>query len=134
MVTVFSAPVPLRVGVADLSILVQNARDASPVLDAQIALRLSRAGDQEIDVTATRSQAANKLFYAAHPSLPAAGPWQVTLQIRSNGRTFDVPGEIGVLPREAPWMTNWPYFVPVPLGLLLFLVNQAIKSRRKDRT
>ena len=33
-VTVFSAPVPLRVGAADLSVMVQKADDRSEVLDA----------------------------------------------------------------------------------------------------
>ena len=35
IITLFSAPVPLRAGPADLSVLVQNARDGSPILNAK---------------------------------------------------------------------------------------------------
>ena len=79
IVTVFSAPVPLRVGSADLSVLVQTVRDASPVLNAEVALQLSSPGSPAIHVPATRAQATNKLLYAAHPVLPSAGQWRLTV-------------------------------------------------------
>jgi hypothetical protein len=130
MVTVFSAPVPLRVGSADFSVLVQTVRDASPLLNAEVALQLSGAGTSEIRLPATRTQATNKLLYAAHPVLPSPGQWWLTVQVKSNGQTLDVHGKITVLPHEAAWIAYWPYVVPVPVGVLVFLVNQRLRRRR----
>src|SRR5579884_1996756 len=40
LVTLFGAPEPVRAGPADLSVLVQRASDRTPVLDAQVRLKL----------------------------------------------------------------------------------------------
>lgn len=131
LITVFGDPVPLRVGSADLSVLVQTALESSAVLDATVVLHLSKPGEPDVDVSATRAQAANKLLYAAHPVLPSAGAWHLDVQVRSNGSAVDAAGEILVLPRSTSLNASWPYFALVPAGVLLFLVNQWLKNRRR---
>lgn len=131
-ITVFSAPVPLRVGGADLSMLVQTSADRSAVLNAAVELQLSKPGEQPINLPATRAQATNKLLYAAHPMLPSAGAWHLKVQVNWNGSRFEAAGEITVLPRETPLSSFWPYFAVVPAGVLLFLANQWLKRRRRD--
>jgi hypothetical protein len=130
-ITVFSAPVPLRVGSADLSVLVQTNADANAVLNAAVLLQLSKSGEQPINVPATRAQATNKLLYAAHPVLSSAGAWHLNVQVTWNGDTLNAPGEITVLPRETSLSSFWPYFALVPAGVLLFLANQWLKRRRQ---
>jgi hypothetical protein len=77
-ITVFSAPEPLRVGAADLSVMVQSREGGAPVLDAEVELRLEGPPpERPIQVRATREQAANKLLYAASVELPAAGTWRL---------------------------------------------------------
>jgi hypothetical protein len=132
-IALFSAPVPLRVGAADLSVLVETAADSTAVLDASVELQLSKPGEQPIVVAATRTQATNKLLYAARPLLPSAGVWNVTLQVTRSGSTFAVPGSITVLPPASPVGAFWPYFALVPAGLLLFLANQWLKKRAANR-
>ena len=72
-ITVFTEPVPPRVGPIDLSLLVQD----DSTLEA-IKMPLDRAA------------ATNRLFQAALLTIPVAGTWQVVLEIEpANGDPVD---------------------------------------------
>lgn len=131
LVTVFSAPVPLRVGVADLSVMVQRLNDRSEELDCNVMLHLSKPGERDIRVAATRAQATNKILYAAHPVLQKAGNWNLTLEIKARGDAARVNGAITVLPQLPPLIAYWPYFAVLPAAVALFALNQWLKRRRK---
>src|SRR5262245_4613663 len=70
VVTVFSAPVPLRVGPVDISALVQDRANGQPVLDGEIFIRLRKQGGMAVGGRATREVAQNKLLYSALMNLP----------------------------------------------------------------
>ena len=133
VVTLFSAPVPLRVGAADLSVMVQKIEDRSAVLDCEVFLQLSHPGEPDIRVAATRAQATNKLLYAAHPLLQRSGMWHVIVEIKASGDTVRVAGDMIVLPEEAPLIAHWPYFAVLPVAVGLFVLNQWLKARRRVR-
>ncbi|MBV9301047.1 MAG: hypothetical protein JOY53_02920 [Acidobacteriaceae bacterium] len=130
-VTLFSAPVPLKAGIADLSVLVQTAEDRSEVLDCDVKLTLSKPGDRDVIVHATRAQATNKLLYAASVMLSSAGKWNVVVEITRQREAFDVAGEIDVSPPETRLVTYWPYFAVLPVAITLFILNQRLKQRRR---
>ena len=132
IVTAFGEPVPPRVGLVDLSVMLQNANDRSTVLDAAVILRLktSLAGTiTEVVAPATHARATNKLLYAAHITLPSPGKWQLSVEIKQGNATASVSGEMSVLPREAPATTYWPYFAMVPLFVLLFILNRWLRRK-----
>jgi hypothetical protein len=132
-ITLFTAPVPLRVGVADLSVMVQKIEDRSAVLDCDVVLQLYHPNESDIRVAATRAQATNKLLYAAQPVLQRPGKWHVTVEIKTRGDTVRVAGDMIVLPEEAPLTAHWPYFAVLPLAVALFALNQWLKARRRVR-
>ena len=72
-VTVFTAPTPLRVGLADISVFIQHAQSNAAVLDAAVAVKLHAADEpaRTLQSAATRAAAVNKLLYAAEIDLPA---------------------------------------------------------------
>ena len=74
--TVFSEPTPLRAGPVDLSVLVQQAQNDTPVLDATVSLMLEHPETEvsSILVEATREAASNRLLYSAKFELPTPGP------------------------------------------------------------
>lgn len=136
IVTVFSTPVPLRAGVADLSVMVQTAQDRKTVLDAGVKLHLTKSSATdvvEIIAPATRSQATNKLLYAARVTLPSAGKWRLEVDVKEKASVASVSGEIAVLPLQPPAMARWPYFAFVLLVVLLFAMNQWLKRSRRLR-
>src|SRR5690348_13159534 len=71
-ISIFGSPQPLRVGRADLSVMVQQTNDRSTILDATVKLHLSRSAAGEISdifAPATHANATNKLLYAARVNL-----------------------------------------------------------------
>jgi hypothetical protein len=131
IVTVFTAPVPLRAGIADVSVMVQDGQDNSPVLDANVSIQLSKTDEQIIDAKATSSQATNKLLYASSVEFPGPGRWRLTVRVARGGAGGETAGDIAVLPEEAPLITYWIYFAVVPLGVTLFALNQWLKKKRR---
>jgi hypothetical protein len=131
VITVFSAPVPLRVGLADLSVMVQKADDRSDVLDCDVTLHLSKPGEEEISVAAIPGQARNKLLYAAHPVIRKPGEWNLNVEIKRRRETVRVNGELTVLPELPLSIAYWPYFAALPIAVTLFALNQWLKAQRK---
>lgn len=123
-VTVFTAPTPLRVGPADVSVLVQQP-DGAVVLDVPIAVTLRGAG-AEVRAEATRAQATNKLLHAALLEIPAAGAW--TAEVRVDGTTMSLAFDVA--PAPARWQTYWPHLALPFVGLGLFILHQWLQLRR----
>lgn len=130
--TLFSMPVPLRVGAADLSVLVQDSQN-NALVDGSVTIRVSKADERDIFEKATTRQATNKLLYAAPIELPRAGKWRVQIRVLRGGISGTTEGEIEVLPEEPPLESFWFYFAVMPLGILLFVLNQWLK-RQQHRT
>ncbi len=132
LVTAFGEPVPLRVGTADLSVMVQNAENRSTVLDANVSFRLKKSSTGsvvEIIASATHARATNKLLYAAHVTLPSAGEWQLSVDVKNGAAAASALSELNVFAQEAPAETYWPYFVIVPLLAVLFVLNRWLRRK-----
>ena len=132
VITAFVDHVPVRVGSADLSALVQSASGGSTVLDATVMIRLRQSGGEkitEIVAPATHARATNKLLYAAHVTLPAPGPWMFTIDVTRKDASGSASGELDVLPKEAPAENYWPYFAMVPLLVLAFAFNRWLRRK-----
>jgi len=131
-ITLFGSPGTIRVGKADLSVLVQKASDESvPDADVKIHLTRSAAGEiRGITVNATHAQATNKLLYAAAVDFPSTGSWQVDVEVREGAQSAEISGRLEVQPPQPPIFAYWPYLAVVPLLILLFAVNQWLKRRR----
>jgi hypothetical protein len=132
-ISLFTAPVPLRVGRADLSVLIQNGNDSTIVDGAEVSLQLMRPGERPIDVPATAGQATNKLLYAAAVDLPAPGEWGVRIAVSHGANHAITSGDITVLPHEPPILAHWPEFALVPVIILLYIANRWLAQRRQSR-
>lgn len=130
-VSVFASPSPLRVGVADFSVLLQNADNDEVLLDGTIELDLSKTGENDLKVNATPGQVTNRLLYAANVQIPQPGDWSLVARCREHGQEAIIRGTLNVLPREQALLTYWLYFAAVPIAILLFVLNQQLKARRR---
>jgi len=129
VVTVFTAPTPLRVGRADVSVMVQTAGDRSAVLDAEVEL-VARAYHTELHTIATREAATNKLLYAALIDLPAPGAWTIEARVR-RGESVAVSCDVTVEPARAAVIAYWPYFAAPALIIAVFALHQWLVARTK---
>jgi hypothetical protein len=126
VVSVFTAPTPLRVGPLDVSIMVQATDDHSAVLDADVQVVL-RAPGLERTAPATREAATNKLLYAALLDLPAPGRWTLAAHVRAGARSAVVSCDVDVAPPLAPALAFWPYLALPGVAIALFALHQRLK-------
>ena len=132
-VTAFTAPVPLRAGPADLSVLVQNARDGQTLLDASVRLRMVReeGGAAPVSAVADREQATNRLFYAARVNIPRAGVWRLQVRVQRGDEEVEVEAELLASEPLPPAARFWPW-LSFPLVLIgVFLLHQWLRDRSR---
>lgn len=133
-ITVFTSPVPCSVGRADISVLIQNRNSLDPVLDADVRLFLhSETSDIEFEAHPTRTQAQNRLLYAAPVIFAEPGTWQIFVVVMQNGKQTSVTGTLRVAspPLRAASYAGYVTFPPVIV--VLFLIHERLSQRRLSR-
>jgi hypothetical protein len=134
-VSVFTDPEPLRVGSADVSVLVQEAGSGAPVADAVVRLTLRpAAGDGAVlSYTATAEQAVNKLLRAAAVEFPAAGPWRIAVDVEGPRGPARCAVEVHVATPLPRWRQMWPWFSWPAVPIVLFVLHQLLRQRGRGR-
>jgi hypothetical protein len=131
-VTVFTSPTPLRAGVVDISVLVQDSAGIT-VPDARVRMHVMPTDQSASEATheATREAATNKLYQAATVEL-TPGVWQVRVEVsgeKSSG-TIHFDMEVG---EPLPAWREMAFWIALPLlPVLLFLLVQW-STRTKTR-
>jgi hypothetical protein len=135
-ITLFAAPQPLQVGVADLSVMVQDRSSGDvlldPTVDLTVALEAANASPQTVRLT--QGQASNRLLQAATLHFPHAGKWRLTLLVSRGSEAVRLGTECTVEPDRSRALLVW-FYVLLPVGIiLLFVIHQGLKIRsRKAR-
>jgi hypothetical protein len=122
VITVFTAPSPLRPGPVDISLLIQNREDEQPVLDCVALVQLRKDDATSIRSEATHEAAQNKLLYAAQVKVPESGVWELEAAITHESGSADVGGAFTVAPSNPVIVAYWR-------SLALFALNQWLKRR-----
>ncbi len=133
-VSVFSSPTPLRVGLVDVSVLVQDAATGQPVPDAQVTVRARHRTEPSASVTcaATAAAATNKLFRAAVFELPEPGWWDVEVEIGGLREPVRLNFEMEAAERLPTWRSLWPWLAWPAGVVLLYGVHQFLVRRRRQ--
>ena len=127
VITVFAAPVPLRAGPIDLTVLVQTRDSLQPVLDADVSIRLN--GPSEMAAPASRSKAQNKLLYAATLNLPRPGEWKYAVSVHSRAGQATISGAFQAGP-PAPPLAAYTFYLAIPPVLIaIFALHQWLSRR-----
>ena len=129
-VTTFSAETPLRPGVADISVLLEGARESSPVLDAQVFIELQNEAGATIRAEATHSQATNKLLYCSLINLPAAGRWEMKVAVMHAGESAEALGALAVVEPQPVIFAYVELIAFPPVIIFLFVINQWLRTGR----
>src|SRR5262249_32753240 len=134
LVTVFAAPSPLRVGIADLSVLVQETAGASG-LDAPVTLDLSRIAEprSRVHLVAPPGPAPNRLLYAARAERDEAGPWRIAVAVDRGVEEVAFETTFEVAPAATPVARYWPWLAIVPIVVTIFLLHQRLRDRQAAR-
>ena len=130
-VTLFTTPTPLRVGQADVSVLVQDAATREALLDAQVKVRVSPQHEDAMPAVAEleRAAATNKLLQAATVTLPIPGDYRIVVEARRGLARALLAAEVTVHPPLPPLLALWPYLALPPAVVGIFLVQQWLRHR-----
>lgn len=133
-ITLFATESPVRVGRSDLSVMIQDSATKNPILDAEVSIHLFRretATITEISAPARHDQATNKLLYAAELNVSEPGNYRAEISVQTKTESALVTGDVEVAPPEPPLVAHWPYFALPLVFILLFVLNQRLKQRRR---
>ena len=128
-VIVMTDPTPVRAGPVDFAVLLQDVSTGKAVLNADVQLRL-RNDEQGLtwSASATRSQADNRLLYAAKFMLPASGRWTVSTQIQAGGVEHEVQWAFTAAEPIPPLTAAWPWLLPAPIGIALYAASRILRK------
>jgi hypothetical protein len=135
-VTLFGAPVPLRVGDADLSVLVQDADGGATVLDAEVDLVLeppAGSGTPEVRARLEAGHATNDLLLGATVALGAAGSWRARVEVARGGRRARVEAPVEVAPARTAVARLWPWLAIPFVANALFAWREWLRLGRARR-
>lgn len=145
--TVFASPVPLRAGPVDVSVLVQDAKTGSAVLDASVFVGWQSDGPPgnsdwlplccsmdtlQGKIPALRTHSQNKLLYGAWIPVRTEGPSRLTVDVATPGRSAALTIEIDARPPRAPLAAYWPLLAFPPAAAGVFALHRSLIRRRVD--
>lgn len=140
-VSVWTSPDPVREGQMHVTVSVAEPgaeagqQAGSPVLGASVEVTVTpRAGGfADATVQATNEQSANKLFYEADVLVPAAGDWQVQIDVQGSEGSGEAQFDLLVLPAEGiDWLlVGGVVFLSVSV-LFFFYAMRANRGNNDD--
>jgi hypothetical protein len=130
-ITLFTSPTPLRVGEADVSVLVQDRASHAALLDATVEVRLESldGATAEASVQLSRQAATNKLLQAASLRLATPGRFRLLAVVQRGDERAEVAAEVEVAPPLPALLALWPYLALPPVVVGIFLVHQWLRRR-----
>ena len=151
-VTVFTLPPILSAGLVDMTVLVQDRSNLSPLLDATVTLDLTAQGSNDprkeawsppccamnkaaplTGIPAKLDRAENRLLYGALVQIPYSGTWQLNINIQRDIERESVRMLLKLNPPAPPPLAYWHLFILPPLGVIGFILNQKARRRKPPR-
>jgi hypothetical protein len=130
-ITVFTSPTPLRQGMVDFSVLVQEARTGKSFSNTEVTLDFIPLEHQAaaMHYAATSAAATNKLLKSAVFNLPAAGKWQVEATVAGPRGPTQVAFLINAAPALPRWIDLGMWIILPAVPIFLFGIQQFFKER-----
>lgn len=127
-VTVVTDPSPIRVGIVDVSVLVERG-GGDLVQDAKVMVTATSAAGPDVAASyeATHDRATNKLFYAADVPISRAGVWQIDVAI--SGSLGDGAVGFSIEAAEPGMSDRLPLLVLVAILIGLVVAAWVARSR-----
>ncbi len=150
VVTVLAEPVPLRVGRADFSVMVQDVASKAPITDCDLRIVL-----RPVDVDTTRDDWAtvcntlngtgtegrastahsnNKLLQSVVLGIPAPGTWSLNVTASVGSNLIEFAQELPVRPASPPLVAWWPLFALLPAAIGLYVLRSTLLHKRRRKT
>jgi hypothetical protein len=124
-VTLFAASQPLRVGPADLSVMVQDKASGDVLLDPVVEVT---SASQTVRLQS--GQGGNRLVQAGLITYSHPGDWPITLVVQRGNGVARLSTTCRVEADHSRTLLIW-FYVLLPAGIIvLFLLHQTLKQRK----
>lgn len=131
LITVFTSPTPLRAGIVDVSVLIQDANSGKPLPDVPVTVSAYPIHNLEgrISGAATTDAATNKLLRAAQLDFSESGPWRIELAVEGLRQGSPIAFEVDVAEARPPWVQT-SFWIGWPIAVIgLFVMHQFLVRR-----
>jgi hypothetical protein len=133
-IAVFTSPTPIRAGIVDVSVLLQDVTTGEVVPDADVTVCIKVPRTEHIlRYAATDDAATNRLFKAAIFELPRAGSWDAEVAVKGPHGPAHVAFAIIADERLSRWREFWPWFAWPAVVIVLFGAHQTLARRVSRR-
>jgi hypothetical protein len=124
-VTLFAAPQPLRTGMVDISVLVQDRASSQALLDPAVDVTL----DQESAVRLAPAVSGNKLMQSAVVHFARAGQHRLGVVVRRGNDVAQLATVCQVEPDRSRTLLVLFYVLLPVFVVVLFVIQQRLKMR-----
>lgn len=117
VISAFTSPTPACVGTIDVSILIQDERTGTAILDGDVTI-VARRGNSTHAAAATAETATNRMMRAAQIDLRDAGRWSFEIDFQKDQSESRIAFDLDVEPAAPRWRELLPWIV-WPFGAIL---------------
>jgi hypothetical protein len=131
LITVFTDPTPLRAGIIDVSVLIQDASSGKPLPNVPVTVSAYPIRNLEgrMSSPATTEAATNKLLRAAQLDFSESGQWRVELAVDGLERGPPIGFDVNVAEALPPWVQT-SFWIGWPVAAIGFFVMHQFLIRR----
>jgi len=147
--TLFTQPPILHAGLIDVTLLLQDRSNLSPLLDAKVTFDLMPQERNDVQQTqwmppactmnktvdptnipANLGHGENRLLYGNVVQIPASGHWKLKAIIQRGAETAEIETLLNVTPAPLPPLAYWHLFLFAPAAILGFVLHQLARARK----
>ncbi|MCC6641318.1 MAG: hypothetical protein IT386_09175 [Deltaproteobacteria bacterium] len=132
-VTVLTSPTPIRVGVAEVVVRVDDVNDSSPASAAAVALLLRAADGTTQEIDARPVAGASSSLYSVEVALASTGPLVIEARAGHGAVTSMVRCRTQVESALPPLRDHWPLVALPPVAVALFVTSRLLARRNATR-
>lgn len=132
-ITVFTSPTPLRAGLVDVSVLVQDVNSGTLVTDVEIVVRARsiHGAQRRMSAPATTEAATNKLMRAASLEFSEPGWWHVEVAVQGTGEELPIGFDVDVAEALPPWLEMSLWIGCPVVAISFFAIHQGLVRLRQ---
>ena len=129
VISLYTSPIPLRTGMVELTTLITNSTDGTPVLDAAVQIQLRSEMDPESVFVMSAKRGGDGLRYFTTPKLKPAGPWSIRIDASSPKGSGTFTHTLAVKEALPIYITLWPVLAFPVIGIAVFALHQRLRKR-----
>ena len=129
VISLYTSPIPLRTGTVELTALITNSADRTPVLDATVQIQVRSETHPESAFVMKAKRGGDGLRYFATPKLKPAGRWSIRIEASNSQGSGTFIRTLAVEDALPIYISLWPVLAFPPVAIAVFALQQRLRRR-----